>query len=566
MGTNAQIPLMVNTPQPESPLKTIGGLMQLRSAMTENALRAAQTQQAQSQAADLSSQAAQRQQEFKDAQTAQQIMGDPKNAYDIFSGNTHALDGKVSPLYQTKLNSTITAAATNKAELRGKEIANDKAANDKIQETFDGLNGLDPAARVAAAPTAIAGLREGGYLKHLPGDLASNLSITTGSDDEMKTLEARIGILKGITDHAAAIQKTQAETAQAAAKGKESTAKAAESTLQQQILQHKLDLYDTLTKNPGALESRVAASIDPKKYPNEYARAMSEAMNAPDLDGINAAISKHSQNASEQDRQISVATNPDVMRAKINEQVGVQRALENVSPNGQLVAKGIANYQIAPLGNFALARPQGQAIMAEVERQNPQYQAENYNAYQATEKDAVTGKIATSANALNTMMGHLSVLDQAAGALKNGNVQALNSLANSLGVQFGATPKTTYDTIVHRLGPEVTKAYLAAGGSVGERGTNEEDFSSKQSPDQIKNNIAISAKLADSKIAALQDQYQRGTYGHGQQRLITPDAEAARKRLAGGGGGNTVRARDPQGKLHEAPAGTPLPSGWKAEP
>jgi len=30
--------------------------------------------------------------------------------------------------------------------------------------------------------------------------------------------------------------------------------------------------------------------------------------------------------------------------------------------------------------------------------------------------------------------------------------------------------------------------------------------------------------------------------------------------------GTTIRARDPQGKLHEAPAGTPLPPGWKAEP
>lgn len=31
------------------------------------------------------------------------------------------------------------------------------------------------------------------------------------------------------------------------------------------------------------------------------------------------------------------------------------------------------------------------------------------------------------------------------------------------------------------------------------------------------------------------------------------------------GTGGTIRARDPNGKLHEAPAGTPLPAGWKAE-
>src|SRR5581483_409936 len=32
-----------------------------------------------------------------------------------------------------------------------------------------------------------------------------------------------------------------------------------------------------------------------------------------------------------------------------------------------------------------------------------------------------------------------------------------------------------------------------------------------------------------------------------------------------GGGPQMIRARDPQGVLHEAPAGTPLPAGWKAE-
>jgi len=40
--------------------------------------------------------------------------------------------------------------------------------------------------------------------------------------------------------------------------------------------------------------------------------------------------------------------------------------------------------------------------------------------------------------------------------------------------------------------------------------TNEEDFSSHLSPDQIKQNIGVSALLADSKVKALQDQYQRG--------------------------------------------------------
>lgn len=37
------------------------------------------------------------------------------------------------------------------------------------------------------------------------------------------------------------------------------------------------------------------------------------------------------------------------------------------------------------------------------------------------------------------------------------------------------------------------------------------------------------------------------------------------KAVPGASGAKTIRARDPQGKLHEAPAGTPLPAGWKLE-
>lgn len=192
----------------------------------------------------------------------------------------------------------------------------------------------------------------------------------------------------------------------------------------------------------------------------------------------------------------------------------------------------IANYQSPE--RTALARvPYGrrEAIKQEVLQMNPEYHAEYFDNFNRTERDATTGKIGTSANALNTMMGHLAVLNTAAEALKNGDVTFINKIANKFGMATGATAPAVYNTIVHRLGPEVTKAYLAAGGSVGERGTNEADFDSSLGPDQIKQNIGVSALLADSKIKALQDQYQRGTYGKGKQKLMSDEAEAARQSL-----------------------------------
>lgn len=196
------------------------------------------------------------------------------------------------------------------------------------------------------------------------------------------------------------------------------------------------------------------------------------------------------------------------------------------------MAKAIANYD-APLNLARLAPAQRDTLMAQIKQENPDFKAEYYQTFQKMENSATSGSIGTSANALSTMMGHLTVLNKAVDALNNGNVQVLNKLANAYGAQTGNDARTVFDTIVHRLGPEVTKAYLASGGSVGERGTNEEDFSSSLGPKQIKSNIGISALLADSKIKALQDQYSRGTYGKGKQKLISDEAEQARQTLTG---------------------------------
>jgi|HubBroStandDraft_4_1064222.scaffolds.fasta_scaffold09772_2 hypothetical protein len=195
-------------------------------------------------------------------------------------------------------------------------------------------------------------------------------------------------------------------------------------------------------------------------------------------------------------------------------------------------AKAVADYR-TPYSQAVARLPGAQRdqMLQQVMAVNPDFHAEYYDNFNKTEKDATTGKIGTTSNALNTMVGHLAVLNKAADALKNNDVQALNKLANFFGAQTGSTPITVYNTIVHRLAPEVTKAYIAGGGSVGERGTNESDFDAKLGPDQIKQNIGVSALLADSKLKANQEQYNRGTYGRGKQQLLSPESETARQQL-----------------------------------
>lgn len=199
------------------------------------------------------------------------------------------------------------------------------------------------------------------------------------------------------------------------------------------------------------------------------------------------------------------------------------------------LAKSVGNYEI-PLQQALSRVPPAmrETIMKQIKAVNPTFQASNYDVARKTELDATTGNLARTSNSQSTALAHMDVLNTAVDALKNGDIKILNQLGNSLGVQVGKTAKTTFEAIVHKVGPELASAYLAGGGSVGERGATEKDFDPSLSPDQLKSNIAISAKLLSGKIQANQEQYSRGTYGRGKQELIGKEAKAALDRLSGG--------------------------------
>lgn len=200
------------------------------------------------------------------------------------------------------------------------------------------------------------------------------------------------------------------------------------------------------------------------------------------------------------------------------------------------IAQAIAEYQqsfptVRTTSPQAMA--QADALMRQIKAINPDYHQEYYNTFQKTENDATTGKLATSANSFNTMIGHLTLLEKAADALKNNNIQVLNSIANQWGIQTGQDPVTIFQTIVHRVGPETARAYIGAGGDVSDRQKMEDDFSKNTSPDQIHSAIRTAALLGKGKMDENINQYMRGTYGRGKQQLLSKEAAESLQRIAG---------------------------------
>lgn len=142
----------------------------------------------------------------------------------------------------------------------------------------------------------------------------------------------------------------------------------------------------------------------------------------------------------------------------------------------------------------------------------------------------------TGLQAINTALSHAGVLADAVPALNNGNLKILNGIANRLGVETGSTPAAVFQTIVHRLGPELAKAYIANGGSAGERGADEKDFDPSLPPQTLLANLGASIKLLNGALGFRGHEWQQNAapWMDFNSRFLTPDARKTLNTFGGG--------------------------------
>jgi len=150
----------------------------------------------------------------------------------------------------------------------------------------------------------------------------------------------------------------------------------------------------------------------------------------------------------------------------------------------------------------------GQAINAWVAKMDPQHDSSTFPAKNKILTDYVKSMDSGSLGATNTALGHLQELNEASKALDQNNVPLIHSIASRLGIAAGGDAGTTYNLILNKVGPELTKAYLKSGGTVGERGSNEDDFALSKGAKQIRSNIAEATQLLNSKIEPLKQNWQ----------------------------------------------------------
>ena len=225
-------------------------------------------------------------------------------------------------------------------------------------------------------------------------------------------------------------------------------------------------------------------------------------------------------------------------------------------------AKGIANYEIAPLSSFAMARPLGAQIMGRVKEINPNFDAKNYQLrvqgesnFQNTNGPLVRG--------FNVLLNHLDTAQELYTALNNGDVQTVNRAKNAFQKEFGQPAPVNADAAKQFLAAEAVKAVSGAKGALGDRQTMEQSFSTRQSPEQFLGTIDTIKKLAVGQLQGHEQQYKSVTAGKTdfQDRFLTDKSRAMFAKYAGASGGNSI----PEFATEAAAQAANLKSGTKVK-
>lgn len=186
------------------------------------------------------------------------------------------------------------------------------------------------------------------------------------------------------------------------------------------------------------------------------------------------------------------------------------------------------------------------------QQSNGQYNAQAADAQFQVAKSAENSKFFGSAKSLTDKGGTLDQLAQAAKDIPNGQIPIFNSVADAAKAATGSGPIAKYASIMVGVSDDYSKVM---GGGTGS------DSSRAQALHLVPANASPEARAA--AIEGI-----RGAVGSQLSSRIGDNPVL--KRMYGGSGATPspsglIRAVDAQGNLHQAPAGTPLPAGWKLQ-
>lgn len=197
--------------------------------------------------------------------------------------------------------------------------------------------------------------------------------------------------------------------------------------------------------------------------------------------------------------------------AEVENRLAVAKGTMGDPASRAVNAAAIASYQQSPLDQRSKQMAGGPETMAEVMRLNPNYQEGRYPEINKAMAAFATGKQGDTTRFLNVGVQHLDAFDQAAQALKNNDVRAINSLSNYFQEQFGVAAPTTFDGLKQIVATEVEKSIAGGIGASADRDRLLKSLDRASSPQQLQAMTNGFRTLMAGQLKGLKAQYEDAT-------------------------------------------------------
>ena len=197
------------------------------------------------------------------------------------------------------------------------------------------------------------------------------------------------------------------------------------------------------------------------------------------------------------------------------------------------VVDAIVSGRMAVPTGFALRSPYWQDVIERVANKDPNFDATKYGARAAARRTFASGPEARNVTAINTVIGHLGTLDEAAGALENGDIRMLNTIQNRIATELGDPRVQNFDTAKQAVAEETMRVFRQVGASESEARMWGERITASGSPTQLRGVIKTLGDLLDSRVEAIGRQYDRTVNEGGNPASVDPKNRRVLDRLRG---------------------------------
>lgn len=233
----------------------------------------------------------------------------------------------------------------------------------------------------------------------------------------------------------------------------------------------------------------------------------------------------------------------------------------------ETVAKGIANYQIAPLTGWTLRGPWGQAVTKRVLEINPDFQATQFAARQSGARAFATGRQSDTVRSMNVAIDHLAIADDLGRALENNDTRRINQLSNFIQTEMGYEGPVDFNTAKLIVADEVAKAVIGGVGSMTDRQSLQAQLDASNSPQQLAGVSRTLKRLMAGQLGGLRRQYEAATGRTAEDfdKLLSAQArselegytQGQHPQATGQGGPTPGTTRQYQGKTYTFKGGDP---------